>query len=306
MRFGTRGSQLALWQTAHVMSLLQSARPALTVDQVVIDTRGDQIVDTPLPLIGGKGLFTEALDSALLRREIDAAVHSLKDLPTEQTAGLTLGAVVERANPADVLISRSGYTLATLPRGARVGTCSRRRAAQLRSFRPDLTLLDLRGNVDTRIRKALAPDTPYDAIVLAYAGVERLRRLDVVSQIFDFDVMLPAPGQGAIAVQTRSTAHLVDLFAPLDHAATVLAVSAERAFLTGLGGGCSLPIAALAELHETQLVLRGRVCSLDGQQVIDVTGFIPMPDVSGAQALGMSLAKRALDEGARQILDQVQ
>lgn len=302
-RFGTRGSALAMWQTQHVMSLLQTVRPSLIIDHEVISTRGDQIVDTPLPLIGGKGLFTEALEAALYREQIDAAVHSLKDLPTEQPDGLTIAAIIERANAADVLISRAGCTLATLPPGARVGTCSRRRAAQLLAIRPDLTLLDLRGNVDTRIRKAFESDGPYDAIVLAYAGVERLNRLDAVSQILEYDDMLPAPGQGAIAVQTRHSDDLISLLSPLNHAATALAVRAERAFLAGLGGGCSVPVAAFAELRGSHLVLRGRVCSLDGRHLIDVGNFTTSLDDENAQQLGLSLAEQALAEGARIILE---
>lgn len=304
IRFGTRGSALAMWQTHHVMSLLQAVHPSLMIDHHIISTRGDKIVDTPLPLIGGKGLFTEALEAALFLEEIDAAVHSLKDLPTEQPDGLTIGAVIARANPADVLISRAGFTLATLPEGARVGTCSRRRAAQLLAVRPDLTLLDLRGNVDTRIRKALDDDSPYDAIVLAFAGVERLGQLSTVSEVIDLDIILPAPGQGAIAVQTRLNDDLISLLSPLNHAATALAVTAERAFLAGLGGGCSIPVAALAETRGTQLMLHGRVSSLDGRHVIEVGGFTTSLDEKNAQQLGRSLADQALAEGAHLILEQ--
>ncbi|MBZ0274744.1 MAG: hydroxymethylbilane synthase, partial [Anaerolineae bacterium] len=191
LRFGTRGSDLALWQTRYVMALLKEAQPSLEVEYEIIRTRGDQVLDTPLPLVGGKGVFTAELEAALHEKRVDCAVHSLKDLPTEQPDGLTIGAIPVRANPADALISRAGYTLATLPQGARVGTSSTRRAAQLLHKRPDLQLLDIRGNVDTRIRKALAVDGDYDAIVLAYAGLDRLGFTDVVSQILDFDDMLP-------------------------------------------------------------------------------------------------------------------
>jgi hydroxymethylbilane synthase len=304
LRFGTRGSALALWQTRHVMALLTAAQPALQVEYEIISTRGDHLLDTPLPLVGGKGVFTAELEAALYEKGIDCAVHSLKDLPTDQPDGLVIGAVPARANPADVLISRAGYTLATLPEGASVGTSSTRRAAQLLHERPDLKLLDIRGNVDTRIRKALASDSPYDAIVLAYAGLERLGQLSVVTQALEFDDMLPAPGQGAIAVQTRDDPALVQTLAPIHHLETAVAVTAERAFLAGLGGGCSLPVAAYAYQKDSQLTLRGRVCSPDGAQQIDVRAAEHADSVQMAQALGTALAQQALEKGAKALMEQ--
>ncbi len=304
LRFGTRGSDLALWQTTHVMSLLQAAIPRLHVTYEIIKTRGDHVLDTPLPLMGGKGVFTAELGAALHNKRIDCAVHSLKDLPTENPAGLVIGAIAARANPADVLVSRKGYTLATLPDGACIGTSSTRRAAQLLYQRPDLQLMDIRGNVDTRIRKALTPETEYDAIVLAYAGLERLGRTDVVSETLTSDDMLPAPGQGAIAVQSRDETAILETLASIHHLETALAVSAERAFLAGLGGGCSIPVAAYAHWHDQQLVLRGRVSAPDGSKQIDVVITAPVHDLPSTYQAGFSLAQEALAQGAKALMER--
>jgi len=299
IRLGTRGSALARWQTAYVADLLRASWPGLACQIEVIHTQGDRVLDVPLPKIGGKGVFTAELEAALRRRDIDLAVHSLKDLPIEQPAGLTIAAVPPRAGAADVLISRAGYTLETLPPAATVGTSSRRRAAQLRALRPDLRILDVRGNVDTRLRKALDPGGPYDALVLAQAGLERLGYADAVTQVLPLDVIMPAPGQGALAVQARDEADLVALLAPLDHRPTRLAVTAERAFLAGLGGGCALPIAAYATVEGERLVLVGRVTAADGSRQITVTIGGPAAE---AAALGAQLAQIALDQGAADML----
>jgi len=299
IRLGTRGSALARWQTAYVADLLRASWPGLACQIEVIHTQGDRVLDVPLPKIGGKGVFTAELEAALRRRDIDLAVHSLKDLPIEQPAGLTIAAVPPRAGAADVLISRAGYTLETLPPAATVGTSSRRRAAQLRALRPDLRILDVRGNVDTRMRKALDPGGPYDALVLAQAGLERLGYADAVTQVLPLDVIMPAPGQGALAVQARDEADLVALLAPLDHRPTRLAVTAERAFLAGLGGGCALPIAAYATVEGERLVLVGRVTAADGSRQITVTIGGPAAE---AAALGAQLAQIALDQGAADML----
>ena len=301
VRLGTRSSDLALWQTQYVRSLLQDAWPDTDVVVETFSTRGDQILDTPLPLIGGKGLFTAELEAALRGRVIDAAVHSLKDLPTESPEELTLGAIPKRANPADALISRSELTLGSLPFGATVGTSSRRRAAQLLNARPDLRVADIRGNVPTRIRKALDPDGPYDAVLLAYAGLQRLDRLDVISQVLPLELMLPAPGQGALAVQCRDEAQSLQMLAPLDHQPTRAETTAERAFLAGLGGGCSVPIAAYAVLEEGEIRLQGRVAALDGSRQIDVEGSGPAGE---ARELGSRLAGEALARGAAKLLGE--
>lgn len=302
VHLGTRASALARWQTDHVADLLRTTWPALQVAINVISTRGDRVLDTPLPLVGGKGLFTLELESALRSGEIDCAVHSLKDLPTEETAGLCVGAIPQRAAPGDALVCRQAYALETLPKGAVIGTSSRRRAAQLRHYRPDLQILDIRGNVDTRIRKVQDPDGPYDATVLAMAGLERLQCSEVVSQLLPPEIMLPAPGQGALAVQCRDEAASLALLSPIADPESGAAVAAERAFLNRLEGGCSVPVAAHAHLDGDVLALRGRVSALDGSTQIDVGG---QAAVAEAAALGIRLAEEALAQGAAAILQAV-
>ena len=299
LTLGTRGSALARWQTDWVLARLHEAWPGLDSRTRLFTTSGDKILDKPLPEIGGKGLFTEELENALRTGEIDLAVHSLKDLPIDDTVGLTLGAICAREDARDVLIAREGWTLASLPHGARIGTSSLRRSAQLLAARPDLTLLPLRGNVDTRVRKALAGE--YDAIVLAAAGVVRLGLHQHITEYLPFDVMLPAPGQGALAVQCRAgDSAVLELLATLDHPATRSATMAERAFLDRLGGGCSAPIAAYGQMAAEDrpvLQLTGLVASLDGRRVIRVSG-----EASNPAALGLDLATRAIAQGAGEIL----
>jgi hydroxymethylbilane synthase len=299
---GTRGSALARWQTDFVAAQLRAAWPGLRIEIVVLHTQGDRVLDKPLPLIGGKGLFTAELEEALHAEEIDLAVHSLKDLPTETPHGLAIGAIPPRAPVNDVLVSRTGSTLAQLPHGATIGTSSRRRAAQLRHLYPHLHMADIRGNVDTRVRKAHDPAGPYDAIVLAQAGLERLDHGGVISEVLELDVMLPAPGQGALAVQCRDDELLHALLAPLDHTPTRAAVEAERAFLAGLGGGCAVPIAALAERVGDALHLTGRVTALDGSRQIEValTG-----SPAEARRLGRDAAAQALADGAAALLEEI-
>lgn len=302
-KIGSRGSDLALWQSNHVAALLEQAHPDLKTEIVVISTKGDRVLDTPLPLVGGKGLFTAELEAALRSGEIDLAVHSLKDLPTDDPDGLTVGAIPERAHPADVLVSRENHTLAALPDGASIGTSSHRRAAQLLHQRPDLKMLDIRGNIDTRVRKALQPEGPYDAILLANAGLSRLGMGEVISEVLDFQHMLPAPGQGALGIQCRDEEQSLAWLAPLNHNDTAMAVTAERTFLAGLGGGCSVPIAAHAFKQADDIfVLQGRVCSLDGSVQIAVdTTF--SGDIKDARKAGKALAERAIREGAAQVLE---
>jgi hydroxymethylbilane synthase len=265
-------------------------------------TKGDQILDTPLPVIGGKGLFTAELETALREKIVDAAIHSLKDLPTESPDGLIVGAIPRRENPADVLISRQGYSLESLPPGATVGTSSRRRAAQLRYLRPDLQTADIRGNVPTRIRKALDPNGPYDAIILAYAGLKRLDRLDDISQILPIEKFLPAPGQGALGIQCRDEDESLAILKPLDNLESRTTVDAERSFLSGLGGGCALPIAAYASLKDEGLTLRGRVTSPDGVRQIDL---VIHGEPENAIHLGLELAREALYRGASALLEAI-
>ncbi len=293
---GSRPSKLARWQTDHILDLLKSAWPNLTYQMVTLVTEGDKTLDRPLPEIGGKGVFTAELEAALRSGQIDLAVHSLKDLPIQTAPGLCIGAVSRRADAHDVLISANGLALAKLPYGARVGTSSLRRQVQLKAARPDLVILPLRGNVDTRIRKALQGD--YDAILLAAAGIERLGLEEYVTEYLPFEVVLPAPGQGALAVQCREAdADLRDLLQTIHDPATERAVSAERAFLAGLGGGCSAPVAAYAREVDDRLAIDGLVASPDNQKVIRVSaaGYDPA-------ALGRQLARQALEQGAGDML----
>jgi hydroxymethylbilane synthase len=305
IRVGTRGSALARQQTGDVVTLLQAAWPDLVFETTIITTSGDRQIDMPLSSADGKGLFTSELEAALLRREIDLAVHSLKDLPTQITSGLVVGATPERANPADILISRGGQSLDALPSGSTIGTSSRRRSAQLLNRRPDLRMEDIRGNVDTRIRKALDPAGPYDAIVLAYAGLQRLGKLDMLSNILNFDEMLPAPGQGVLGVQCRDDAEMLSLLHPINDRETQIAATAERAFLAKLEGGCALPVAALGVFEDGELYLRGRVTAPDGAMQIDVESRTAVPTLEEAQTAGRALAQAALERGAAKLLETV-
>lgn len=296
LRVGSRGSRLARWQ-AHQIAAALSAQGVQSVERVVA-TLGDRETETPLPALGARGVFTDALEAALLGGEIDLAVHSLKDLPVDPTPGLVQAAICRRADPRDALVSASGWTLDTLPPGARVGTCSLRRNAQVRGRRPDLRLLPLRGNVDTRVRLALAGR--YDAIVVAAAGLERLGLQAKVTELFDPAVLLPAPGQGALAVQCReSDRRTVEMVAVLDEASVRAETAAERAFLAGLGGGCTAPIAALGKVGEGRVHLRGFVGSADGRRRVEVQGCA---EERAAIALGARLADDALHLGAAELL----
>jgi hydroxymethylbilane synthase len=300
--FATRPSALARWQTQWVMNALKEIHPDLICQEKVITTQGDKILDKPLPEIGGKGLFTRELESELLSGSVHCAVHSLKDLPVENPEGLTVGCIPVRAEVRDALISAKGYTLESLPPAAVVGTSSLRRAAQILSARPDLITASLRGNVDTRLRKALAGQ--YDAIILAGAGLTRLGLESNVAQWLPLEVMLPAPGQGALAVQCRAyDFETLSLLITLEDAPTRAAVTAERQFLLGLGGGCAVPVAAFASVTSGQspvINLKGLVASVDGKQVIKVTG-----EGNDPVDLGKNLAQGAIAQGAGKILQLV-
>jgi hydroxymethylbilane synthase len=301
LRIGTRTSRLARWQSGRIAELLREADPTVRCEEVSIQTEGDRRLDQELPAIGGKGVFTAAIERALLAGEIDLAVHSLKDLPTDQQVDLTLGAICLRSDPRDVLIARGARTVATLPRGARVGTSSPRRSAQLLARRPDLSVVPLRGNVDTRVRRVTEGE--YDAIVLAAAGILRLGLDAMVTTYLSPDEMLPAPGQGALAVQCR-TGDLATRarLARVDSAVVRAAVTAERHFLRGLGGGCAAPVGALAiERPDAadRLQLRGRALTRDGQRVIDVVGEASS---NAAEALGLALARDACAQGALELM----
>ncbi|TAK70138.1 MAG: hydroxymethylbilane synthase [Actinomycetota bacterium] len=307
LRLGTRGSALALAQAQTVADEVRrfTGRP---VDLVPIRTAGDTQAE-PLDVIGGTGVFTTAVREALTRGEVDLVVHSLKDLPTAPADGIALAAVPRREDPRDALCSKAGRRLAELPAGARVGTGSPRRAAQLRWRRPDLDVVGLRGNVDTRLRR-LTADGDLDAVVLARAGLVRLHRLDSVTESLDADTMLPAPGQGALAVECRADAtSLRDLLAELDHPASRAAVLAERALLAALEAGCTAPVGALAELSadspaagpEPVLHLSAAVVSIDGATAVRMSASGP---AGAPQQLGESLAAALLADGAAALLGE--
>jgi hydroxymethylbilane synthase len=297
--FATRPSALARRQTRLVVQALQCAWSELEIAERVIATSGDRILDKPLPEIGGKGLFTQELEAALLGGEVDAAVHSLKDLPVDEVPGLVIAALPARGELRDALLSTFATSLGDLPRGARVGTSSLRRSAQLLAVRPDLEIAPLRGNVDTRLRKLQAGQ--YDAILLAGAGLVRLGLAEHVTQWLPLELMAPAPGQGALAVQCRENDRQTRrLLAVLDDHPTRQAVTAERAFLSGLGGGCSLPVAAYAALEGDEIHLHGVVASLDGSHLIRIHSRGRDP-----HELGFQLARQALDGGAADLLDTI-
>jgi hydroxymethylbilane synthase len=303
LRVGTRGSRLALWQADHVAARLRAAHPGLAVERVVISTTGDRVVDVALSKVGDKGLFTRELEEALRAGEIDVAVHSLKDLPTEMPDGLTLGAILEREDPRDALVGPA-RGIATLPPGARVGTSSLRRRAQLLAQRPDLQVVDLRGNVPTRLAKRERGDC--DVVVLALAGLRRLGLEEEVAVILSPDELLPAPGQGAVAVQSRGDdAGVASLLASIDHATTRLTVAAERGLLARLEGGCQVPVGALAQPVAGRVRLRGVVAEIDGSVVVRGVLEDDVADAAAAQQLGERLADQLLGSGAREILARV-
>lgn len=299
---GTRGSKLALWQANFVKERLEALHPGTRVALEIIKTKGDKILDVPLAKVGGKGLFVKEIEEALLDGRIDIAVHSMKDMPAQIPAGLCIGAVPEREAPLDVMIAREGRPLMELGPGPKIGTSSLRRAAQLRHMRPDIRIMPLRGNLDTRLRKL--DDEMLDAIVLAAAGVKRLGMTERITEYLTPEIMLPAVGQGALCVETRREDPLITpLVAPLDHAETHRAVLAERAFLARLEGGCQVPIAGHATLSGDALTLTGLVAGLEGQPVIRETLSGPPAQ---AAAIGLKLAETLLAKGARTILDTLQ
>jgi hydroxymethylbilane synthase len=296
LRVGTRGSALALAQTALAIDALRQRWPGLDVRVERITTTGDARRDVPLSVLG-RGAFVSELETALRERRIDVAVHSAKDLPSQLTPDLRITAVLERADPRDVVVSRGGAGLRDLPAGARVGTGSPRRECQLRAARPDLEVLGVRGNVDTRLRKLATGE--YDALVLAAAGLLRLGRGDEITEWLDADTMIPAVAQGAIAVQTRADdAEIVDLVAPIDHGPTAVAVTAERAFLARLGAGCTAAVAAHATTDGHEVSVLGLIGSPDGR-LVRGTRTAPADD---AAALGDALAQALLRAGGTAFL----
>ncbi len=296
---GTRGSQLALWQANHVKSVLESKFPDLSVELSIIKTKGDKIQDVPLAKVGGKGLFVKEIEEALLDRRIDIAVHSMKDMPAKIPEGLCIGAVPERESPVDVLISKDGAPFSKLKKGAKIGTSSLRRGAQLKHARPDVEIVPLRGNLDTRLKKLETEDL--DAIVLAAAGVKRLGLEEKITEYIDESVMLPAVGQGALCIEIRENdPDAGPVIAALDDDSTHKVVAGERAFLHRLEGGCQVPIAAHGRLNGDTLELKGLVADVDGSVVFRETVSGP---ASAAEKLGVKLAERLLNKGAGPILD---
>jgi hydroxymethylbilane synthase len=299
LRLGTRGSELALWQARHVAQRIAALPDAPPVEVVVLKTSGDLLSDVPLSQIPGKGIFTAEIERALAAGEIDLAVHSLKDLATEMPDGLTLAAVLSREDPRDALVVRAGRgrSLDDLPRRARVGTSSLRRQAFVRRWRDDLELASLRGNVPTRLRRL--DEGRFDAIVLAAAGLERLGLTERISRTLPVDRFAPAVGQGALAVQVRAGDRTArDLVAALDDPAARAATTAERALLHRLGGGCQLPLGALAKVDGGALELAATVCSRDGARALDGSASGSARD---AAAIGEHLADELLSRGAREL-----
>jgi hydroxymethylbilane synthase len=292
---GSRGSQLALWQANYIKDRLDARGVATRIE--VIHTKGDKILDVPLSKVGGKGLFTKEIEDALLDGRIDMAVHSLKDLPTELPRGLTIASIPQRVEPLDAIV---GGKLRDLKFGATVGSSSLRRIAQLKRIRPDLNVQSIRGNVDTRIGKVEKGE--YDAIVLAAAGLRRLGWGDIISQTFPADVLLPAVGQGALAIETLEDGPGLRACEPLDDPWAHFAVTAERAMLSELGGGCQVPIGAFATLENTELFLTGGVFSPDGATMIRYTAT---GDCTRPAELGRNVAKVLLQRGAGAILEAV-
>ena len=299
---GTRGSQLARWQANWARAALEQFHPGLEVELKIISTRGDRELGVSLPKLGeqGKGLFTKELEDEMLAGTIDIAVHSLKDLPTEMTAGLHIAAISEREDVRDALVAREGIeSFDLLPAGARIGTSSLRRQAQILAKRPDLRLEAIRGNVDTRIRKV--QDGEFDAVVLASAGLRRLGCEHKISEYLDPQMILPAVGQGALAIQSRAgDAEINTLIEPLNDESTARACRAERAMLLGLGGGCLVPIAGLARVSGSELRINGLVASPDGSNIIRgaTDGRADNPE-----AVGSDMARALLERGAARLLN---
>lgn len=301
LKIGTRGSQLALFQANWVKERLVQAHPDLKVTLVKIKTTGDKIQDAPLAKIGGKGLFVKEIEEALLQKRIDLAVHSIKDVPTEFPEGLHLSVITKREDARDVLISKDGKPLKNLPKGAKIGTSSLRRQAQLLHFRSDFELIPLRGNLDTRLKKLRTMNL--DAIVLALAGVKRLGLEEKITEIIPPEVSLPAIGQGALGIETRLADQEVESqIRFLNDRDSSIAISAERAFLKKLEGGCQVPIAAFARIVGTTLQIDGMVGTIDGKRLIRHPVEGP---IEKAESLGVELAEILLGEGAKEILDEV-
>ena len=302
VRIATRKSPLALWQANYVKAELEKNYPGLQVELLPMTTRGDKILDSPLAKVGGKGLFVKELEEALLRNEADLAVHSMKDVPVEFPDGLCLATICQREDPRDAFVSNHFASIEALPQAARVGTSSLRRQCQLRARRPDLQVLDLRGNVNSRLAKLDAGD--YDAILLAAAGLKRLGLEARITALLECGESLPANGQGAVGIECRSNdTELLTLLSRLEDKGTRQRVMAERAMNRSLQGGCQVPIGAYAELQGDELWLRGLVGSIDGQRILRAEIRGP---VSDAETLGVKVAGALLAQGADKLLAEIQ
>jgi len=302
LRIATRKSRLALWQAEYVAERLRDAHPGISVELKPMSTKGDQILDRSLAKIGGKGLFIKELERAMEAGEADIAVHSMKDVPAELPEGLVIPTTLERADPLDAFVSNDFESLDALPTGARLGTSSLRRQCQLKRHRPDLEVVPLRGNLDTRLKRL--DDRELDAIILAAAGLKRLGLADRISKVLTPDLCLPAVGQGVLGIECREDDHaVVEKLEPLNHVDTGRLIEAERAFSARLGGSCQSPIAAFAELHGEKLRLRGLVGEPDGSRIWsgDVRG-----DARDGAELGRTLAERLLGEGVEELLQRLE
>lgn len=301
LRIGSRGSQLALWQANHIAALLRERGHQVEIE--IIKTTGDKITDVALAKVGTKGMFTKEIEEALAEGRVDLAVHSLKDLPTELTSGFELAAITTRQHPNDVLLSLQYHSVEELPLGARVGTSSLRRQAQLRAVRPDLDFHPLRGNVDTRIRKLEQGE--YDAIILAAAGLNRLQKTELIRQVIPTEVMCPAAGQGALGIEIRAgDTAMRERLAFLDDAAARATTTCERALLNSLGGGCQVPIGAFAQMNQNALTLQAVVASPDGSKLLRHTVRGSDPERMGAEA-GAELLRRGAQEILREVYGEV-
>ncbi len=296
---GSRASELALWQTNYVRDLLLAQHPALDVIIQTIHTTGDKILDAPLSMLGGKGAFTKEIEIALLAGEIDIAVHSLKDLPTTLPEDLTLGAIPERANVQDAFLSKDTTArLMDLPDGATIATGSLRRIAQLLTKRPDFRIVDIRGNVPTRIRKML--ESNWDGMILARAGLERLGLTEHLAHTISLEWVLPAAGQGALGIECRNDdAKTLEILAPLNHNATRQSVTAERSLLQSLGGGCQVPIGAHGKIVGNTLELSGCIAAINGESIVRA---VHTGEVTTAEQIGADLARTLLDMGGKELL----
>ena len=301
IKIGTRGSKLALWQANWVKSALNARHPSLSFELVTIKTKGDKILDIPLAKVGGKGLFVKEIEDALLNGLIDLAVHSMKDMPAEIPQGLCIGAIPQRETPQDVLISKKGLLLSELKPQSRIGTSSLRRTAQVLHARPDLVILPLRGNLDTRLKKLETENL--DAIILAAAGVKRLGLEGRITEYMDENVMLPAVGQGALCIEIRQNDPEVEpIVSSLEHHQTRVEVMGERAFLNRMEGGCQVPIAAYGKIEKNTFTLCGLVATVDGKTVIKETLSGPK---DSSEIIGVKLADRLVAMGAKTIMENL-